>query len=125
MLRLAYLLKGTHFIRNLSSLPRAQYRCTGSKLRVEPGRERSGGLDKLRIHERIFYGHLAHAVEMMATPRSIERDDAGALRGAGADDRPAADHSDRGRWQRSSSGTRNELRDLEQSAARAHSGAGR
>jgi glycosyltransferase involved in cell wall biosynthesis len=56
----AYLLKGAHFI----SRPLLKYRVHGQNFSLSLIAERSDELGRLRTHERIFYGHLAHAVVM-------------------------------------------------------------
>jgi glycosyltransferase involved in cell wall biosynthesis len=56
----AYLLKGAYFIRK----PLLKYRIHGRNAALSLIAERSDELGKLRTHELIFYGHLAHAVEM-------------------------------------------------------------
>src|SRR5262245_20429699 len=56
----AYLLKGAHFIRK----PLLKYRVHGKNAALSLIAERSDELGKARIHERIIYGHLAHAVVM-------------------------------------------------------------
>jgi glycosyltransferase involved in cell wall biosynthesis len=56
----AYLLKGACFIRK----PLLKYRVHGQNNSLSLIAEGSDELGRLRTHERIFYGHLAHAVVM-------------------------------------------------------------
>ncbi len=56
----AYLLKGAHFI----SKPLLKYRIHGQNASLSLTAERSDELGRLRTHDRIFYGHLAHSVVM-------------------------------------------------------------
>lgn len=56
----AYLLKGARFIRK----PLLKYRIHGQNNSLSLIEERSDALGKLVARERIFYGHLAHAVVM-------------------------------------------------------------
>jgi glycosyltransferase involved in cell wall biosynthesis len=56
----AYLLKGAHFIRK----PLLKYRVHGQNGSLSLIAEQSDKSGKLRTEERIFYGHLAHAVVM-------------------------------------------------------------
>lgn len=57
----AYLLKGACFIRK----PLLKYRIHGRNGSLSLMAEQSDGLEKLRVLERIHYGHLAHAVTML------------------------------------------------------------
>ena len=56
----AYLLKGAHFI----CKPLLKYRVHGQNTSLSLIAERSDEHGRLRTHERIYYGHLAHAVVM-------------------------------------------------------------
>jgi glycosyltransferase involved in cell wall biosynthesis len=56
----AYILKGAHFIRK----PLLKYRVHGNNFSLSLIAERSDELERLRVHERIYYGHLAHSVVM-------------------------------------------------------------
>lgn len=56
----AYILKGAHFIRE----PLLKYRVHGHNFSLSLIAERSDELERLRVHERIYYGHLAHSVAM-------------------------------------------------------------
>jgi glycosyltransferase involved in cell wall biosynthesis len=57
----AYLLKGAYFIRT----PLLKYRIHGQNYALSLVAERSDALERLRTNERIYYGHLAHAVVML------------------------------------------------------------
>jgi glycosyltransferase involved in cell wall biosynthesis len=56
----AYLLKGARFI----SQPLLKYRVHDRNTSLSLTAERSDPLAKLRVNERIYYGHMAHAVAM-------------------------------------------------------------
>ena len=56
----AYLLKGARFI----SKPLLRYRVHGRNTSKSLAAEKAEGIELLRTHERIFQGHLAHAVLM-------------------------------------------------------------
>jgi hypothetical protein len=56
----AYLLKGACFIRK----PLLKYRVHDQNGSLSLIAERSDELGRLRTHERIFYGHIAHALAM-------------------------------------------------------------
>jgi|APDOM4702015118_1054815.scaffolds.fasta_scaffold04350_3 glycosyltransferase involved in cell wall biosynthesis len=56
----AYILKGAHFIRK----PLLKYRVHGNNFSLSLVAERSDERERLRVHERIYYGHLAHSVVM-------------------------------------------------------------
>jgi glycosyltransferase involved in cell wall biosynthesis len=57
----AYLLKGARFVRK----PLLKYRVHAQNGSMSLAAEKTDGVDKLRIHERIFNSHLAHAVLML------------------------------------------------------------
>ena len=58
----AYLLKGACFL----SKPLFKYRVHGKNASLSLIAEQSSGEAKLRVHEKIHYAHLAHAVAMLA-----------------------------------------------------------
>jgi glycosyltransferase involved in cell wall biosynthesis len=57
----AYILKGAHFMPK----PLLKHRIHGKNHSLSLIAERSDELGRLRTHERIYHGHLAHAVVMM------------------------------------------------------------
>jgi glycosyltransferase involved in cell wall biosynthesis len=57
----SYFLKGACFIRK----PLLKYRIHGENASLSLMAERANPVEKLRIHERIYHGHLAHAVTML------------------------------------------------------------
>jgi glycosyltransferase involved in cell wall biosynthesis len=56
----AYLMKGAHFVIK----PLLKYRVHGQNTSLSLQAEQADEAGRLRAHERIFYGHLAHAVAM-------------------------------------------------------------
>jgi glycosyltransferase involved in cell wall biosynthesis len=63
----AYLLKGGHFINK----PLLKYRVHGQNNSLSLIAERSDELTRLRTRQRIFYGHLAHAIVMQDVLESL------------------------------------------------------